>query len=88
MVLERLNVLIKLIKLMQSGKLTSPDAELFFHLISTSVLCKMAMSQNKKRIAMFAASLSDNLCFTCNGEQQDSYVSWFPSMLEALGVVK
>ena len=73
MVLERLNVLIKLVKLIQSGKLT---------------FCKMAMSQNKKSIAMLAASFFDNLCYTCDGEQQDSYVSWFPSMLEALGVVK
>ena len=48
----------------------------------------MAMSQNEKWIAMLAASFFDNLCYTCDGEQQDSYVSWFPSMLEALGVVK
>ena len=88
MVLERLNVLIKLIKLIQSGKLTSLDELLFFHLISTLVFCKMAMSQNKEWIAMLAASFFDNLCYTCDGEQQDSYVSWFPSMLEALDVVK
>ena len=87
MVLERLNVLIKLIKLIQSGKLTSLDELLFFHLISTLVFCKMAMSQNKKWIAMLAGSFFDHL-YTCDGEQQDSYVSWFLSMLEALGVVK
>ena len=44
----------------------------------------MAMSQNETWIAMLAASFFDNLCYTCDGEQQDSYVSWFPSMLETL----
>ena len=37
---------------------------------------------------MLAASFFDNLCHMGDGEQEDSYVSWFPSMLEALGVVK
>ena len=37
---------------------------------------------------MLAASFFDNLYHMFDGEQQDSYVSWFPSMLEALGVVK
>ena len=46
------------------------------------------MPQNEKWIAMLAAAFFDNLCCTCDGEQQDSYVGWFPSMLEALGIVK
>ena len=60
----------------------------FFHLISTLVFCKMAISQNKKWIAMLAVSFFYNLCYTCDGEQQNSYVSCLPSMLEILKVVK
>ena len=37
---------------------------------------------------MLAVSFFYNLCYTCDGEQQDSYVSGLPSMLEILKVVK
>ena len=37
---------------------------------------------------MLAASFLINLCYTCGGEQNDSHVSGFPSMLETLSAVK